>query len=246
MLHHHRVLHNALAHAVQLRLLANNPADAVEPPRPAKPRVRTLDEKQIATLLGALAGGRLHTPTLLVSATGLRRGELLALAWENVSLDKARITVCQSLQQTNAGPSLKEPKSGRGRQVALPPFAVEALRAHKARQAEERLRLGPAYSDNGLVFPREDGSLWAPDSFTSSFAAAVRKVMPVNFHALRHAHATILLKQGVNPKVVSERLGHARVSTTLDIYAHVLPGMQEEAAALLESTFRSKFGLKNV
>ena len=240
VLHHHRVLHNALRHAVQLLLHARNPADAVEPPRPLRPHVRTVDEEQSAVLLRALAGSRLHGPTLLALATGLRRGELLALTWANVDFDKALITVCQSLQQTNGGVSIKEPKSGRGRQLALPTFAVEALRAQRAQQAEERLLLGPGYVDNDLVFPRYDGSFWEPDSFTSSFAAAVRKsgVMAVNFHALRHSHATILLKQGVNPKVVSERLGHAKVGTTLDIYSHVLPSMQEQAAQGLDRAFR--------
>ena len=240
VLHHHRVLHNALRHAVQLLLLARNPADAVEPPRPLRPHVRTVDEEQSAVLLSALAGSRLHGPTLLALATGLRRGELLALTWANVDLDQALITVCQSLQQTNGGVSIKEPKSRRGRQLALPTFAVESLRAHRARQAGERLLLGPGYVDNDLVFPRYDGSFWEPDSFTRSFAAAVRKsgLMAVNFHALRHSHATILLKQGVNPKVVSERLGHANVSTTLDIYSHVLPNMQEQAAQGLDRAFR--------
>jgi len=118
---------------------------------------------------------------------------------------------------------------------------VEALRTHKARQAEERLLLGPAYTDNDLVFARQDGAFWEPDSFTSAFAAAVRKSgQPhLNFHALRHSHATILLKLGINPKVVSERLGHAKVGTTLDIYSHVLPGMQEEAAQRIDSALRA-------
>ena len=172
---------------------------------------------------------------------GLRRGELLALTWDNVYPDKSRISVCQSLQQTNAGVSLKVPKAGRGRQVALPAFAVDALRAHRVRQAQDRLRLGPLYIDHGLVFPRpETGGYWEPISFTSAFAAAVRKsgLPRVNFHSLRHSHATIFLNQGINPKVVSERLGHAKVGTTLDVYSHVLPCMQDEAAQRLERTFR--------
>lgn len=240
VLHHHRVLHKALRNAVQLLLLARNPSDAVEPPHPPKKQVRTVDEEQAVELLAALRGGRLHAITLLALATGMRRGELLALSWANVDLDGAVVRVCQSLQQTKAGVSLKEPKSGRGRQIALPPLAVEELQSHKATQAEERLLLGPSYTNNDLVFPRYDGAFWPPDSFTSSFAATMRKhgIRQLNFHALRHSHATILLKQGVNPKVVSERLGHAKVGTTLDIYSHVLPSMQEEAAQRLDKAFR--------
>ena len=121
-----------------------------------------MDEEQAAALLKVLTGTRLYMITLLALATGMRRGELLALTWINVNLDKAVLTVCQSLQQTNAGVSLKQPKSGSGRQVALPLFAVEALRAHKAKQAEDCLLLGPSYIHNDLVFSRYDGSFWPP------------------------------------------------------------------------------------
>ncbi len=246
VLHHHRILHKSLRHAVQLLLISRNPADAVEPPRPSRKRVNVVDEEQAGILLTSVAGTRLYGPTLLALATGMRRGELLALTWSNLDLVKAELTVCQSVQQTNAGTKLKPPKSGRGRQVALPSFAVEFLRSHKVRQSEERLLLGPSYANNDLVFPRYDGSVWAPDSFSSAFAAAVRKLGlgSLSFHSLRHSHATILLRQGINPKVVSERLGHAKVGTTLDIYSHVLPNMQQEAAQRLESAFRAALRAK--
>lgn len=178
---------------------------------------------------------------MLALATGMRRGELLALTWSNVDFAAATVTVRHSLQQTNAGISVKAPKSGRGRPVALPDFAVEALRSHKVRQTEERLAVGPVWVDNGLVFPKQDGSFWEPDSFTSAFSKAIHKagMLHLNFHALRHSHATMLLKQGIHPKIVSERLGHAKVGITLDIYSHVLPGMQEEAAQRIDTAFRS-------
>jgi integrase len=232
VLHHHRVLHKALDGAVRLLLLARNPTDAVDPPRPQQKQARAMDEDQSAALLAALNGSRLYTPTLVALTTGMRRGELLALAWKDTDLEAGSITVCRSLQQTNEGVSIKQPKSGRGRSVALPPMTVDALRTHKAEQSAERLMLGPGYVGNDLVFPKFDGRFWEPDSFTSIFAAAVKKsgLPRVNFHSTRHTHATILLKQGINPKIVSERLGHARIGTTLDVYSHVLPGMQAEAA----------------
>lgn len=241
VLHHHRVLHTALQQAVRLHSLARNPADAVEPPRPQRKLIRALDEKQAAALLDVLRRTDLYAPSLLALTTGMRRGELLALTWQDMDLKAMKVMVCKSLQQTNDGVSVKAPKSGRGRTVPLPLLAVEALREHRAGQAEERLRLGPDYTDNGLIFARYDGNFWDPDSFSSSFSAIVRKSeLPyVNFHALRHSHATILLKQGINPKVVSERLGHANVGTTLDIYSHVLPGMQEEAAQRINTALRS-------
>jgi integrase len=244
VLHHHRVLHKALNTAVKHGLLGRNPSDAVEPPRPARKQAKALDETQAAALLEALKGTRYYAPSALALATGMRRGELLALTWPNVDLEKAEVMVCQSLEQTNAGVAVKSPKSGRGRRVALPDFAVESLRGHKTWQLEERLALGRAYTDHKLVFAREDGSPWPPDSFTSGFEAAVRRagISHVNFHALRHSHATLLLKDGVNPKVVSERLGHAKVGTTLDIYAHVLPGMQEDAARRVDQLLRGSLG----
>ncbi|MCZ6846857.1 MAG: site-specific integrase, partial [Alphaproteobacteria bacterium] len=103
-----------------------------------------------------------------------------------------------------------------------------------------RLKLGPVYADKDLVFPWPDGSPWPPDSFSSSFAAAMRSagLQHVNFHSLRHSHATLLLKQGIHPKIVSERLGHAKVGTTLDIYSHVIPGMQDEAAQQIDGALR--------
>ncbi len=135
----------------------------------------------------------------------------------------------------------KTPKTERSRRVvALPSFSVDMLSTHKRTQTEARLKLGPAYQNNDLVFPREDGSPWPPDSFSTAFAAFVRRsdLPHVRFHDLRHSHATQLLKQGVHPKIVSERLGHSKIGITLDTYSHVLPGMQEEAARKIDSALR--------
>ena len=240
VLHHHRVLHRALRQAVQWLLLARNPADAVEPPRPERKQIPTLDEREAAALLASLKDTQLYEPTLIALTTGMRRGELLALRWQDIDLDAGTVSVRQSLQQTREGVTVKEPKSGKGRTVALPAIAVQCLRRVKVKQAEMRLALGPAYQDSGLAFARTDGRMWEPNSFSSAFAAKVRRsgLPHVSFHALRHAHATILLKRGTNPKVVSERLGHARVGTTLDIYSHVLPGMQEEAAQRIDAALK--------
>ncbi len=242
VLHHHRVLHEALQQAVKWQLLARNPADAVEPPRPQRKEMGALDERATAKLLNQAKGTRLHLPILLAVTTGLRRGELLGLRWQDVDLRVGVLAVRQSLEQTKNSIAFKQPKTQKARRtIALPRMTVEALRYHKTEQAKERLLVGPDYKDRGLVLARADGSPWKPDSFTSSYRSLVRRLglSHIRFHDLRHTHATQLLRQGVHPKVVSERLGHSTVGITLDVYSHVLPGMQEDAARRVDAALRT-------
>lgn len=148
----------------------------------------------------------------------------------------------QSLEQTKDGLRLKTPKTHRSRRsIVLPAMTSAALRLHRAKQAEEKLALGPAYDDEGLVCPRPGGAPWAPDVFSTAFAAFVRHsgMKRFRFHDLRHSHATHLLKIGVHPKVVSERLGHSSIGITLDTYSHVMPGLQEDAANRIDSMLAS-------
>jgi integrase len=245
VLHHHRVLREALHQAVKWQMLARNPADAVEPPRPVRTEMRALDEAETARLIEASAGGRLYLPILLAATTGLRRGEILAVRWRDIDLEAGTAAVRQSLEQTKAGLSFKEPKTQKGRRViALPELAIDALRRHKAEQAKIRLMLGPGYEANDLVCCQPDGRPFKPGNITNSFAELVErlKIPHLRFHDLRHGHATLLLRQGVHPKVVSERLGHSTVGITLDVYSHVLPGMQEEAARKVDSALRGALG----
>lgn len=219
-------------------LLARNPADAVEPPQPVHQEMQVLDETETATLLGEIENSRLYVPVLLAITTGLRRGEILGLRWSDVDLIKGSVMVVSSLEQTVEGLNLKSPKTHRSRRaVALPPLAVDALRTHRAEQAAERLAIGSNYNDNGLVCPAPGGSPWRPDVFSASFTKAIRRmdIRQVRFHDLRHSHATHLLRAGVHPKVVSERLGHSSVGITLDTYSHVLPGMQQDAVKLIDA-----------
>jgi integrase len=241
VLHLHRLLHKALSQAVRWQLLARNPATAVEPPRPQREQMRALDEKETATLIKSLEGKQLYLPTVLAVAGGLRRGEMLALRWQDVDLGTGLAVICRSLEQTKEGLRFKTPKTERGRRtVVLPGFALEQLRSHKAQQAARRLATGPAYSDNDLICAREDGTPWPPDAFSTAFAKYVRgcKLAHFRFHDLRHTHATQLLRQGVHPKIVSERLGHSNIAITLDTYSHVLPGMQEDAMTVFDASLR--------
>jgi len=149
--------------------------------------------------------------------------------------------VCRSVEQVKGQVPFKQPKTAKGRRsIALPSLTVEALRKHRAEQAQVRLLLGKDYQDQDLIFARHDGSVWLPDAFTASFRRMVSNANlgHIRFHDLRHSHATQLLIQGVHPKVVSERLGHSTIAITLDTYSHVLPGIQEEAAAKVDAALR--------
>jgi len=237
VVHIHRVLRTALKKAVKWQLLARNPADAVDPPRADKPEMKALDAEDTAKLLTAASRSTLKGPILVAVTTGVRRGELLALRWSDVELDRAELVIRRALQETNDGLSFKEPKTARGRRlIALPGLTVQFMRQHKADQAKQRLRLGPLYQDHGLIFPRPDGTPWPPDAFSTAFAALIRRsdLPHIRFHDLRHSHASQLLKQGVHPKVVSERLGHSTIAITLDTYSHVLPGLQAIAASEID------------
>lgn len=233
IVHHHRVLKEALDRAVKWGLLTRNPALAAEPPKPQKREIQAIDEDASVWLIDAAQGTRLYIPVFLAITTGMRRGEVLALRWSDVDLGRAYLTAARSLEQTKVGGlKFKTPKSRKGRQLSLPPVMLDALRAHKAEQQSRRELLGAAYQPHDLVCCVEDGSIWNPAAFTSAYKDLLRrrKIKAVRFHDLRHSHASQLLRSGVNPKIISERLGHSKVGFTLDVYAHLLPGMQEEAA----------------
>jgi integrase len=238
VVHLHRVLHKALAQSVKWQMLARNPVDAVEAPRAERPEMRALNEEETGRLLGVLEGSRLYIPVMLAVTTGLRRGEILGLRWCNVDFTRRTITVVETLEQTKGGLRFKSPKTHRSRRsIALAAMTVEGLRAHRLKQAEERLALGPAYCDQDLVCTRSGGESWPPGLFSATFAAFVRQsgLPKFRFHDLRHTHATQLLRAGVHPKIVSERLGHSGIGITVDIYSHVLPNIQEEAVHRLDS-----------
>jgi integrase len=241
VLHIHRVLKQALTQAVQWEMIARNPAAAVKPPKmPPKP-MQTYDLAQTAELIEAMRNTRLFIPVLLAVLCGLRRGEIAALRWKNVDLEAGQIAVVQSAEQTRTVVRYKEPKSGRPRTVALPTTVLEELRAHRVRQAEELLRLGTRLSDETFVCAREDGLPLQPDSFTHDWdrKIATTGLPRLRFHDLRHAHATHLLAAGVHPKIASERLGHSKIGVTLDLYSHVLPNMQADAAAIVDGALRA-------
>jgi integrase len=241
VLHHHRVLREALNQAVRWQLMPRNPADAVDPPKPQRKEMKALDATQMAWLLAVARGTRFYVPVLLSMTTGMRRGEFLALRWSDVDLVSATVTVNRSIEQTNDGVKFKSTKGKRGRLVILPSIVVEVLNDHKVTQEAQKRLLGCGYTDLGLICAKEDGNIWKPDTMTSDFGDLTDRagLTGVRLHDMRHSHATQLLLQGVNPKIVSERLGHSTVGITLDIYSHILPGMQEQAATKIDSALRT-------
>lgn len=240
--HMHRILKQALGQAVKWRILARNPADAVDPPKVERLKMRALDANETADLLAHFRPTRMFIPVVLGALCGLRRGEVTALCWRSVDFATGHLAIIESTEQTKAGIRTKETKSGRARRVALPSLAVEELRRHRARQAEELLRLGIRLSDDDPVFAQADGRPVQPNSLTHEFTRilALSATLPrVRFHDLRHSHATQLLTNGVHPKIAQERLGHSSIAITLDLYSHVLPGMQEDAAAKVDAALRA-------
>jgi integrase len=240
--HCHRVLSEALKQAVRLRLVADNPAAAVDAPRVARIEMKVLDQAQTGALLRAAEKSTIYAPVLLAVTTGMRRGEILGLHWKDVDLDRRNLSVAQTLEETKAGGLVfKTPKTERSRRtITLPAIAVDALRQHRARQAADRLRVGSLWIDHDLVCCRPDGMPLSPRQLSKTFAALSRRLkLGVRFHDLRHTHMSHLLAAGVHPKVASERAGHASISITLDVYSHVIPGMQEDAANKIDDALRA-------
>ena len=248
VLHYHRILSQALKQAVRWQILTRNPADAVEPPKPEAREIKVIDEGQMATLLRGAENTTLYIPTLLAITTGLRRGEILGVRWQDVDLDRGVLSVVQSLEETRNGLRFKPPKTKRSRRViTLPTVTIEGLRRHRAEQAQVRLRLGIGRDENGLVCPRYDGRPRSPRAFTKEFTRLVAKldIPHITFHGLRHSHATQLLRAGVHPKIAQERLGHSSIATTMDLYSHVTASMQEDAATLVDGALRAAIGIRD-
>jgi integrase len=240
----HRILYSALARAVEQQLIARNPAEAFRKrlPKVERKEFETLSAAQSARLLVALSGRRLYWPVMIALATGMRRGEILALRWRNVDLERAEIRVMESLEQTKKGLRFKPPKSDKSRTIALPAFIIDGLRKYRISQAQNLLAIGVRQSPDTLVCCAPDGSPVQPRSLTHAFSKEmllVPDVPRIRFHDLRHTHATQLLLAGVHPKVAQERLGHSTISTTLDLYSHVTETMQQDAAARMDATLGS-------
>ena len=232
--HAHLRLPKALNDAVRRQIIYRNPCQAVTPPRVTARELRPPDAEAVHSLLKVARDTEYYWALHTALYTGLRRGELLALRWSDVDLEMATVSVNRTIYRAKGGLSVfAEPKTPKGRRlVSLTPSSVLLLQALQERQGVDGLIQGYKVNGDSPIFRYCDGSPILPRAFSGAF----RKIMHraglegYRLHDTRHAHATLMLRQGVHPKVVSERLGHARISITLDTYSHVTPGLQEAAA----------------
>ena len=238
----HSVLASAFKQAVRWRMLAHNPCDSVELPRKAGKEMQSLTPAEATCFLKEAASDRWFALFVLALATGLRPSEYFGLKWSDVDLEHGLVTVQRSLiwRSYKSGDwYFGEPKTPRSRRrIPLPASVVRALSEHRRRQAEERLKAGPAYQNLDLVFATGEGQpLIRLNVIQKHFKPILKRAkLPetLRLYDLRHTCATLLLAANENPKVVSERLGHSSITLTMDIYSHVLPDMQQEASEKLE------------
>jgi integrase len=228
----HALLHKALKQAVHDGLVPRNITETVKAPRQSRKEMSTLTREQARHFLNEAKGDRLAALYLLAIHTGLRQGELLGLKWNDVDLDRGTLQVRRILSAAKEGPTFTTPKNNKGRSVRLTAQAVQALRDHRTRQAEEKLKHDGFWQDQSLVFTTLVGTpLNRHNVFSRSFKPLLREAgLPdIPFHGLRHSFATLMLAGGEHPKVVQEMMGHSSIRVTMDFYSHVLPDMQREA-----------------
>ena len=242
-------LNTALNRAKKLRLLMVNPCEFVDPPRCEREEMRSLGPEQVQQYLAIFDRTDIGAAIATAIGSGVRRGELLALRWSDVDLEKGTLRVARSLERLTVRSAkrtryelrFKEPKTKRSRRtIALPPFAIDRLRRHRLEQAERFFSAGTRPDGSTLLFER-DAQPWNPNTFGLTFARIARdaKLPKVRLHDLRHSFASLLLAGGADLKTVSTALGHSTISVTADVYSHVSPAMLHDAANLLDRVVAS-------
>ena len=237
--HMHAVIRRALGQAYKWELVPRNVATLVRPPRVSRYEARTLSSEEAAAFLEAIKGDRLEALYIVAVALGLRRGEALALRWQDVGLEAGTLRVSHTLQNLPGGGwNLAEPKSRNSRRtLGLPQFALVAVREHRKRQLEEKLRQGKQWQDHGFVFTSIIGTPLDGNNIFKLFKQILKEngLPDMRFHDLRHSCASLLLAQGVSPRVIMETLGHSQISLTMDTYSHVMPVLMRDAADKMDA-----------
>jgi integrase len=243
--HAHRVLHRAIQRLVEVGdILSRNVASGIKLPKVEQDEIEILTRDQIGTVLDRLADHPLYAIAATALATGMRRGEILALSRGALDLDRGLLRVERSLEETKAGLRFKKTKSRDGRgTLTIPGHLVEILRAQLLAQLELRMKLGmgrPGPTD--LVFSRVDGAPYAPDTLSRDWwrVTISRELPRVSFHALRHTHASALIAAKMDIVAISKRLGHSSPAVTLKIYAHLFDPTDQAAADAIDALFRGR------
>ena len=235
----HAVLHRSLELALKWGLIGRNPVDVVTRPKFRRKEMQTLNDDQVRAFLSCAKGTRLDVLFWIAISTGMRQGEILGLKWSDLDWVARKLHVQRQVQRLpGKGLVFSEPKSAAGRRVVvLSQMTIEKLRAHLDLQQREQILAGNKWIDNDLIFPSTIGTPLDHRNLYREFKAILKRAgtPEIRFHDLRHTAATLMLQQGVHPKVVQERLGHADIALTLNTYSHVLPSMQEEAAEKLDN-----------
>lgn len=242
--YHHAVIHKALSIAVRWNLVSRNVADNVDAPKKHHTEMQVWDEADVNKFLKAAKDSPYYALFFTALYTGMRRSELLGLAWKDADFIFGQISVTRGLHQLKDGSYVfAEPKTaGSRRTIALPPEAIGVLAKHREQQERDRALLGHPLTDEDLVFSTIDAKPLRPNTITRAWSMLAKKtgLKVIRLHDARHTHASLLLKWGVSPKVCQERLGHADIGTTLNIYGHVMPGMQQAAADLFGQRLNGK------
>jgi len=234
-------LRNALNVAIRDGLLVRNAAALAEPPKAVNKEMKAFTPDQARQFLDEVRGHRLEALFSVTLALGLRQGEILGLRWQDVDLERARLSVRYQLQRVEGKLRLVDPKTARSaRTLMLPQVAVSALAAHYERQQQERALAGTRWVDTGMVFTTTIGTMLDQRNLLRAFYAILRmsELPRVRFHDLRHSAATLLLAQGVHPRVVMDLLGHSSIAVTLDTYSHVIPDMKRESASQMDAILK--------
>jgi integrase len=237
------VLVQALNQAVRWNMISRNSAALVRSPKAPRPAIKPLAPEQARQLLVSMKGEPLETLHQVVLTFGLRRGEALGLKWDDIDLDRATLAIRRTIGRATSGIVVQEPKTASGRRtLKLPQSLTAALKAHRKCQLERRLLAGPDWQDTGYVFTTSIGTHLDPSKPGADLDRLLGNagLEHVRYHDLRHSAATFMLVQGVHPKVVADMLGHAKVGLTLDVYSHVLPSLQAEAAGKVEALLASE------
>ncbi|APV44477.1 Site-specific recombinase XerD [Dehalogenimonas formicexedens] len=234
--HHYALIHRALELATRWGMITRNPASIIDPPRFKRPEMNTLSEEQIGHVLAAVLGSMYHPIYATAIFSGARRSEYLALRWGDIDFKFASMSISRSMHYVGGKIVFTETKTAKSRRlIVLTPTLIEILTRHFEEQRALADKLERPFNQDSLVFCHADGSPVLPDSITQHWARVCKKLgFDVRLHDARHTMATIMLKQGVHPKVVAERLGHSSVSLTLDTYSHVTQSMGKVAAFQLD------------